>query len=173
MGATESKFIDTFDEKNAEYGPPMLAHTCRGDDYKYLSWKSAPEGLKNEMREYVRRWICNREAWSATELYIPGYTRYVRKGIPGKPDIAVLYSYAILDEQELIMKMTPHPFTLSSDGRGWAVRFLFGGNPDGYVIKDMEAPLRNDAGELVDPASAEGIRLTYKRKKEAEATTAK
>lgn len=40
-----------------------------------------------------------------------------------------------------------------------------GGGDDGF---DESAPLYNARGEVVDPSSAEGIRLKYKRKKEAE-----
>jgi hypothetical protein len=145
MGGTESKSLVNFDEKNALYEEPMLAHTCRGDNIKYLSWKSTPEEIKKKMREHVRGWIRSSKAWSICELYIPGYMLYVRKGMA---TIAILYSYAILDEIDLIRETDPRPFTLSSDGRGWSVHFIF----SIYTAKKEEAPKEEEPKENTEQA---------------------
>ena len=121
-----------FDEKNAIYDTPSsrLEHAC--NITKYLNWNSVPAQIQEFIKVYVRPWL-DSESWSNPEMYVPGYMFYIRKGVPGKHDIAILCSNAIIDI--LANKNTKIPFILSTDGQGWTISRIY--NPQEHVEHTM------------------------------------
>lgn len=108
---------------------PLYQHAFVYDvNMKYLKWKDVPletkTGMKKHVASYIEEQKENIETY--TSIYIPGHQCNISKKcfLTRSNGIAVLYSHAILEYIRETNLLVDIPFTLTSDGRGWAINFV-------------------------------------------------
>ncbi len=129
----DKNVIESIDETKLKYESPLLAHTCKSDTYKYLTWDSVPEIYRNNIKNDIRQIIMTQNPHSplTTEIYVRGFL-YKIKTVQ-KLNLAVLIKYAISEIFKEENITTPH--ILTTNGKGWFIYFIQGGKKDTIDIQ--------------------------------------
>lgn len=116
--------ISTLEFETRPYG-----YIQGGDNSRHVKWESVPNRVKNDMLNHVKECIDKQPMETNTRpyIYVNGFQCHIQKkmGLFADNNISVLYSHAILEYLNAHNELVPRPFTLTSDGRGWFINFIY------------------------------------------------
>lgn len=111
------------DLSKLEYENPPYKYAIYGDTTKYVKWNSVPPECKQFMFNHIGKCINYQMSDTHPSIYIPGFLQYLERKYIG-PNTAVLYSHAILEYLNN-NNISKKPFTLTSNGQGWSINFIY------------------------------------------------
>jgi hypothetical protein len=117
------------DISKLEYESPPHGYIDAGDCSRYVKWESVPQEIKNNMFNHIKEWIDKQSAETNTRpyIYIDGFLLHIEKkmGLFADKNISILFSHAILEYLNTHKDLVPRPFTLTTNGRGWFINFIY------------------------------------------------